>query len=100
PRFYAWAHPPLTERLELTPGEGTEGKCTRWSGGTTFSLSAPILDFRLDKPDTDEAFRSCAAGILKLWIDVDEENLKRVRMNLREFSMPHGYRTNILAQAG
>jgi hypothetical protein len=100
PRFYAWAHPPLPERLELIPAEGTEGKCTQWAGGTTFSLGAPILDFRLDQPDTDEEFRGRAAGILKYWIDVDEENLKSVRMNLRKFKMPDRYQTNILSPAG
>jgi hypothetical protein len=100
PRFYAWSHPPLPDRLELIPGEGTEGKCTEWSGGTTFSLSAPILDFLLGQPDADEEFRGRAAGVLKFWVDVDEENLKRVRMSLREFKMPDHYQTNILSPAG
>jgi hypothetical protein len=58
------------------------------------------LDCRLDQPDTDEEFRARAAGILKFWIDVDEQNLKNIRMNLREFKMPDHYQTNRLSPAG
>lgn len=100
PRFCARAHPPLPEHLELVPGEETEGKCVQWTVGTTFSLSAPILDFHLDQPDTDEEFRGHAAGVLRFWISVDEENLKRVKINVREFKMPGRYQTNALSPAG
>lgn len=100
PRFYVWALPPLPERLQLVPGTGTQGTCTEWSGGTSFSLSAPILDFELTRPETDREFRATAAGILKFWIDVDEANLRRVKLNLREFQMPDQYQTNVLPRGG
>jgi len=86
--------------LELIPGEGTEGRNTQWVDGTTFSLGAPILDFRLDQLNSDDEFRGQAAGILKFWIDVDEENLKSVRMHVRAFKMPDRYQTNILSPTG
>jgi hypothetical protein len=44
PRFLLWAYGTLPEALELVPGEGSEGRCIEWGNGTTFSLSAPILD--------------------------------------------------------
>jgi len=46
PRFYVWSLPPLPSRLELVPTTESEGHCSQWEGGWTFSLSAPILDFR------------------------------------------------------
>ncbi len=99
-RFYAWANPPLLHRLELVPGTGNVGLTTQWTDGTTFSLSAPILDFASARVNGDRKFRAKAAGILKFWTELDERNLQNVRMNLRNFEIPHGYRTNVLPSGG
>ena len=49
PRFYAWSLPPLPEKLELIPGPLGEGKSVQWEGGTSYSLSAPILAFTVSE---------------------------------------------------
>jgi hypothetical protein len=93
PRFYVWAVLGLPDRLELVPGTGSEGECTQWQGDTTFSLSAPILDVSISELFDDEMHRR-ASDVLRYWIDVDLENLARIRNGIRTFAMPGGYKTN------
>jgi hypothetical protein len=76
PRFYSWALPPLPDRLKLVPATGSKGKCTQWEGGTTFSLSAPILDATVLKLQNDNFHRQ-AWNILRFWAGFDLENLDR-----------------------
>ena len=52
-RFYVWVTPPYPERLVLTPGEGTRGRSTQWTGGSSFSLEAPILDITIPEFEDD-----------------------------------------------
>lgn len=100
PRFYAWAHPPLPSRLELIPEDGTEGGHTQWTEDNRFKLGPPILDFPSSRVDTDSDFRATAAGILKSWLNAEGSNLSMVRQNIRSFSMPARYETNVLPNGG
>lgn len=62
PRFFAWSLPPLPEKLELIPGAVGEGKCTQWEGGTSYSISAPILAFTVSdihKEDFEKKSKRC-----------------------------------------
>jgi len=93
PRFYAWSLPPLPQRLELLPGEGMEGCPSNWIDGTRFGLSAPILEFTVEKALEDE-FPAWAKRVLQMWIDVDLDNLRRVQNGVRNFRVPSPYRTN------
>ena len=93
PRYYAWSLPPLPQQLELVPEGGTQGQCTQWEGGETFSLSAPILDFSITDTLTDD-FQDNTRRVLKFWLDIDDENLFRVRAGVQSFKMPADYRTN------
>jgi hypothetical protein len=99
PRFYVWAYPPYPSRMKLLPGEPGKGVCTQWGDGEQFHLSAPILDFRVEQIE-DKQFRKRAAGVLKYWIDVDEDNLQLMRHGLRSFKMPDRYETNELPSGG
>jgi len=93
PRFYAWSLPPLPDRMELKPSREMVGTCTQWEGGTFFSLSAPILEFSITDMLQDD-FCERVREVLLFWIEVDKGNLTRMRTGLREFEMPHEYRTN------
>lgn len=93
PRFYAWSLPPLPEKLELTPGVVGEGKCVQWEGGTSYSLSAPILAFTVSDIHKED-FREEVREVLKFWIGIEEQNLRRVKNRIFQFSMPAEYKTN------
>lgn len=93
PRLYSWALPPLPDRLKLVPATGSKGKCTQWEGGTTFSLSAPILDATVLKLQNDNFHRQ-AWNILRFWAGFDLENLDRIRAGIHAFRIPSTYVTN------
>jgi hypothetical protein len=93
PRFYIWSLPPLPQRLELIPTTDSVGKCTQWEGGTTFSLSAPILDASV-QDFLNNAFHRNAWDVLHFWISVEQKNLQRIQTGLHTFTMPYEYYTN------
>jgi hypothetical protein len=93
PRFHAWSLRPLPQRLDLLPGEGVEGSPSNWIDGTRFGLSAPILEFTVEKALEDD-FPAWAKSVLQMWIDVDLDNLRRVQSGVRNFRVPEPYRTN------
>jgi hypothetical protein len=93
PRFYVWSLPPLPACVTAIPGEGTEGRHTRWEVGTSFSLSAPILDFTVTQA-LDDAFCEQIVKVLECWIRIDACNLYQIQAGLRQFSMPYSYVTN------
>jgi hypothetical protein len=95
PRFYAWTIPPPPTKLELIPGTAGPGKSVQWKGGTSYSLSAPILAFSISELH-DDVFREEVKKVLKFWIEFEERNLKRVKSGIHEFSMPHEYETNAI----
>jgi hypothetical protein len=94
PRFYLWSLPQSSpERLELVPGSGPIGKATEWKDGSTFDLSAPILDFTMQDM-LDDAFMKRAKAVLRFWIEeVELENLRRMRAGVLNFKLPYSYRT-------
>lgn len=92
PRFYAWSLPPLPERFELIPGKGRQGIAARWIDGTRFGLSAPILEASVGETLAD-GFVQKAKAVLQFWIDIDSENLDRLRSGVRSFKVPHPYMT-------
>lgn len=93
PRFYAWSLPPLPNRLELVPTTDETGRNTQWEGGSTFSLSAPILDVTIQDLLNDQFHRK-AWDVLKFWIGYELENLSRIKAGIHQFTMPDGYRPN------
>ena len=93
PRFYLWAMPPLPDCVNLQPTQDEIGQCTQWEGGTTFSLSAPILTLSVRDVE-QQSFRDMAKEVLKFWISVDKANLARMVDGIHSFQMPHEYRIN------
>lgn len=99
PRFYVWSLPPLPTRLELVPTTDQDGRCTQWTGSTTFSLGAPILDVSVHELLDDEFHRQ-AWEVLRFWIGVDLKNLARITAGIHLFQMPDNYRTNTIKLTG
>ena len=93
PRFYVWSLPPLPDRLGLVPTTDQNGKCTQWSDNTEFPLGAPILDASVVELLDDE-FHKRAKEVLRFWIDVELENLARIKAGIHSFKMPYEYSTN------
>jgi len=100
PRFYAWSLLPSLARLELVPGRGPDGMATQWKDGSTFDLSAPILDFTIQDL-LDDGFVERAKKVLRFWIEgVDMENLRRMRAGVLNFKLPARYKTGESAELG
>ncbi len=96
PRFYAWSLGQWPEKLEMTPAPpspGQDGSCPQWTGSYSFSLDQPTLDFSV-KQMMDNDFWSNAKKVLEHWVDLENDNLARVRSNLLKCRIPHSYRTN------
>src|SRR5262249_11437098 len=96
PRFYAWSLGQWPEKLEMTPAPffpGQNGKGPQWPGNYSFSLDQPILDFSIDQMQENEFWEN-ARRVFERWVDIENDNLTRVRTNLLKCRMPHLYRTN------
>src|SRR5215471_5851602 len=95
PRFAAWILPLHKERLELVPGLETKPRTieTSWEIGSSFELKAPILNFTIQEA-LDDAFRARLAAVLKFWIDIDMENIFRIKCGNHNFQAPYEYETN------
>jgi hypothetical protein len=94
PRFAAWSLPIRHwSRLELIPGTEMKGHTIEWSEGGIFKLGAPILDFTIQQV-LDPDFRAQVKKVLKYWIDVDVENLFRIKSGMHFVWTPHEYETN------
>lgn len=99
PRFYAWAMGTLPNRLELNPGKGRNGEFVQWENGSSFSLSAPIIEAGLG--DLLDAHRMKELrDIFAYWVRLDRENCDLVRQGLLRFRMPVPYRVNELPTTG
>jgi hypothetical protein len=99
PRFYLWAIGTLPSYLELNPGIGSSGSFTQWENGSSFSLSAPVIEVGLDDlidKDRMEKLRD----VFSCWVQLDRENCDRVRQGLRRFRMPDAYEVNALPKTG
>jgi hypothetical protein len=96
PRFYAWSLGRWPDRLEMNPVPavpGQAGRSPNWGGGYSFSLDQPILDFTINQMQ-DDAFWENARQVFEGWVELENDNLTRVRMRLLKCRMPMGYRTN------
>jgi hypothetical protein len=93
PRFQAWALGQLPDVLELIPGEGTDGDFLGWTEGSSFSLSAPIIEAGLD--DLNEPGRMDELKkVFACWVEMDRDNCDLVRQGLLRFRRPQKYRVN------
>jgi hypothetical protein len=93
PRFYAWASPPLPSRLQLMPQTQNEGQCKEWINNETYSLGAPILHMSITDL-LDVKFHADAKAVLQYWVDIENENISRVRAGIYLFHRPYQYQTN------
>ena len=90
-RFYVWAFSnTLPDSLELTPGEGQTGECVQWVDGSSFSLSAPIIEASMRDLMDDDQFEALRA-VFAHWVQYDRENCDLVRQGLPIFRMPASY---------
>jgi hypothetical protein len=93
PRFYIWALGNLPESLELTPGQGQDGEFVQWIDGSSFPLSAPIIEVGLN--DLMDGVQLLALrDVFAHWVRFDRENCDFVRQGLFQFRMPAQYMTN------
>ena len=95
-RFYAWSMGQRPETLAMIPQPaepGRLGRCCQWPGTYDLSLDQPILDFTFTQM-MDEAFWRKAQEIFEFWVNVDNDNLTRVRTRLLMCRMPDDYETN------
>ena len=92
PRFYIWATPPLPDRLELTPTKEPKGNNTQWAANHNYKLD-PVIDVSL-QDFLDDKVHKQIKKVLKYWIDIDLENLQRLKMGIHEFQMPYEYQVN------
>ena len=94
PRHLLHAHPPLPDSIELVPEDRSDGWPTPWKRGMkSLSLSAPILDFKLDK-FLDDSFVSLAKSIIHQWVLWDNVNIHTRKSGVLRASMPDRYQTN------
>jgi hypothetical protein len=95
-RFHAWSLGEWPDRLAMVPDPvipGKEGKCISWPGSYDLSLDQPILDFSVNEM-LDEAFWRKAREVFEHWIDIENDNLTRVRTRLLSCRVPDRYKTN------
>jgi hypothetical protein len=94
PRFYVWSSATLPERVELKPGIGHEGSSRNWLNGSSYDLSAPILDFTIQELLDDKTVNN-ARDVVRYWIvEIEQENLRRKSAGARNFKLPSTYVTN------
>jgi hypothetical protein len=93
PRFTLWTMPELPERFELILGTETQAVTGQWAWIGPCTLAAPILDFTINDI-LDEDFRSQVKSVLKFWIDIDVENMARIKNGIQQFKVPYDYETN------
>ena len=93
PRFWLSSLGDRPETLELSPGEGPSGKSVQWKNGSSFSLSAPIIEATIDDL-MDDAQLLKRRDTFAHWVRADRENCDLIRQGLLRFRMPHQYMTN------
>lgn len=95
-RFHAWSLGEWPDRLAMIPAPaipGQEGRCISWPGSYDLSLDQPILDFSVNEM-LDEVFWKNAREVFERWIEVENDNLTRVRTRLFSCRVPDPYKTN------
>jgi hypothetical protein len=95
-RFHAWCLGQWPDRLSMMPVPavpGQIGRCTQWPGSYDLSLDQPILDFTVNQM-LDDGFWQKAREVFEFWIEVENDNLTRVRTRLLTCRVPDPYKTN------
>lgn len=95
-RFHAWSLGQLPDRLSMIPHRATpgqEGRCSQWTGSHDLSLDQPILDFSINEM-LDKVFWKKAREVFEHWVEVDNDNITRVRNRLLACRVPNAYKTN------
>ena len=93
PRFYVWALGSLPDTLELKPEESESGEFVSWTGGDSYSLSAPIITANLADLTNEKKMEDLRA-VFQRWVEFDRQNCDLVRFGLPRFRMPARYRVN------
>lgn len=95
PKFYYWTiNQPLPEHLKLIPQRDlVDGTCKCWQDPGDADLSAPIVEFTVDRLN-DDAFFHDIANVLDEWLTLDYENLFQIIAGVRQWTSPHAYKTN------
>jgi hypothetical protein len=70
-----------------------QNRCTQGIGGAIFPLNTLAVA-------RDDAFKDQAKDVLKYWLDVEEQNLRRVKSRILGCSMPYKYKTNEKGDGG
>jgi hypothetical protein len=91
-RFALWAEQRTLPALELLPTDETVGRMPQRETATRYSLGAPIIHRTLTDLLEASVFERTKAT-LAAWIEVEQENLTRIRTGVFRFSMPV-YETN------
>ena len=93
-RHLLHAHPPLPDRFEFVPEDRAEGQSVQWSREKgSLSLSAPVLDFGLDK-FMDESYVAVAKNIIAEWVRWDDLNTHIRSSGIFQAAMPTKYKAN------
>jgi hypothetical protein len=95
-RFHAWSLGQWPDRLSMIPvpaAPGQKGRCAQWPGSYDLSLDQPILDFSFIEM-LDEVFWQKEKEVFEHWVEVENENLTRVRTRLPTCRVPDPYKTN------
>jgi hypothetical protein len=95
-RFHAWSLGKWPDRLSMIPEPATPGKkgrCAQWPGCYDLSLDQPILDFSINEM-LDESYWQKAREVFEHWVEVENDNLTRVRNRLLTCRVPDPYKTN------
>ena len=95
-RFLLWTLGTLPDKIELTPAspDGSPGAFIPWEPeSTSYSLGQPILHFSITDM-LDSEFWERARKAFDRWVELENDNLTRIRSSLPTWRMPRSYKTN------
>jgi hypothetical protein len=91
-----WSLGQWPDRLAMIPQPaipGQQGRCAQWPDSYDLSLDQPILEFSIIEM-LDESFWANERKVFEHWLEVENENLTRVRTRLPTCRVPGAYKTN------
>lgn len=93
PRFHAWANGTLPARIELAPAPAVPQAvgCLHKEGDAY--VVWPILDFNVGQM-LDDAFWERIREVFKRWVELENENLTRIRAGVPSCRLPMEYLVN------
>lgn len=95
-RFQVFSVGRWPDRLSIIPqprNPGQDGQCISWPGTYDLSLDQPILEFTVAEA-LDEVFWKNLLEVFEHWIEVENDNLTRVRTRHLSCRVPDRYKTN------